>query len=88
MKPSESVRVRKLIVRTLDRLFFEPGNRKRNHISCYRRFVQPMFGICRSTFYSYLRTREDDLSDLELEPYIETGLRAMVNALLTRPKWW
>lgn len=77
-----------LVVRTLDRLFFEEGNQRRSHIAGYRLFVYPLYGICENTFYSYLKEEDDDLSDLTLDPAIEAGLRKMVESVLRQPKWW
>ena len=82
-KKPQAVRRRMLVVRTLDRLFFEEGNQRRDHKACWRSLVHPLFGICYSTFCNY-RHAEDDLSDLKLNPHIEKGLRAMVESVLNR----
>lgn len=84
MVSCNSKRRRALVVRRLDDLFFEPGNRKRSHAECYRRLVEPLFGICRNTFYADLDGRKDDPFDPELDPCIEAGLRTMVEKLLER----
>jgi len=46
--------------------------------------VEPLFGICRNTFYADLDGRKDDPFDPELDPCIEAGLRTMVEKLLER----
>lgn len=47
-------------IRSIAREHYEPGNQSRCHRQVWRRYVQPVYGICYKTYLMYLRLEEEE----------------------------
>lgn len=82
MYNSDRLKCRRMLVRILDDLFFEPGNMKRCHKRLYERLGRHLFPVSYDTFLKDLNAPFSPEDLASVPKYVVDGLKFMVEAML------
>ena len=69
---------RAAVVRYIDRLFYEEGNRQRCHSRCHKLLIRQLCGIGDNTYWNYRHLPEPIVAEYALRPDIKMLLRLQV----------
>ena len=86
-RPSSLLRsplLRIALIRYVDALYYEAGDARRCHKSCYLHIVRDLWGISENTFRYYLRYPPERLSGVEIPPRLSYLLRFYVLLIKSR----
>ena len=64
-----------VVIKTIDRLFYEPHNAKRCHKQVYRLYVYPLYGICPESNRNYRKSPDELLERYPLPEHLDCMLR-------------
>jgi len=63
-----------VLTKSIDRWFFEKGNRLRTHRRAYELFILLILGICKTSFHNYRHAPEELLNEFPIPLYLESVL--------------
>lgn len=61
---------RTVVVKTIDRLFYEKNNAKRSHKRAFELFTHPLYGLCEESNRNYLKKPNDLLQTFPLPEHL------------------
>lgn len=67
-----------VVVKTIDRLFFEKRNAKRCHKRAYELFIHPLYGLCEESNRNYLKQPDDLLQKFPLPDYLSYLIKLVI----------
>lgn len=76
---------RVVMVKMIDRLFYERGNSRRTHKRGYELFIYPHFGIGTDTYRAYRSYPDELLERVPRSRHLESSMRLDVNVVKNMP---
>lgn len=72
-------------VKTIDRLFYEPGNAKRCHKQAYKLITHPLYGICKESNRNYRKASHAVCEQNPLPEHLEEMLHLDIELIRNMP---
>jgi hypothetical protein len=87
MRTEPNYLFRVVVVKLVDKLFYEPGNAQRCHSQANALITRQLCGIGNETYWDYLDYPDEVLSSHALRPEIEYTLRLLVTLVKSMPAY-
>ena len=84
MRDKSNPENRIVVVKTIDRLFYEPHNAKRCHLRAYQLYTYPLYGICPASNRNYLKHSDELLEMYPVPEHLEAMLRLDISVYKRR----
>lgn len=85
MRDKSNPENRIVVVKTIDRLFYEPHNAKRCHLRAYQLYTYPLYGICPASNRNYLKHSDELLEMYPMPEHLEAMLRLDIGLIKVMP---